>query len=213
MRGRSRRVIAFEPLPSLADVLRTRFSGKVEVCDAALSDTRATTTLRVPIVGGIPVEGCASIAPAALSHYAGFREIIVRTERLDDVYNGQVGFIKIDVEGHEIAVLEGAIGTIRRSRPRVLIEVVEYLSPGGVQRVTEFFRALDYSGHFIHRRRLLPVQTFDRSIMQNARDQPDLTAPLAKRERFANFVYNFIFLPAEEPGDTAERIAAHIAKL
>ena len=36
-----------------------------------------------------------------------------------------VGFIKIDVEGHEHAVLEGATKTIKRNMPNLLVEMEE----------------------------------------------------------------------------------------
>jgi FkbM family methyltransferase len=41
-------------------------------------------------------------------------EIAVPTRRLDDYELDAVGFIKIDVEGHELAVLRGGTETIRR---------------------------------------------------------------------------------------------------
>ena len=46
--------------------------------------------------------------------------------RLDDIINKQsdVGLIKIDVEGHELQVLQGAVGILRKQRPFVMIEVL-----------------------------------------------------------------------------------------
>ena len=214
LRAHSRRVIAFEPLPWLAARLTNRFAGgNVDVREIALSNARSKTRLRLPVVNGTPVEGCSSIADAARTYYRNFRELDVETDRLDDVYAGACGFIKIDVEGHEEEVLEGAKSTIARSRPRALVEVVEYLSPGGVARVAGYFHRLNYQGYFIHRRSLLPLDAFDPNIMQNPADAPDLDAPIIDRERFAAFVYNFIFLPQEEPKRTVEHIAARIARL
>jgi hypothetical protein len=42
---------------------------------------------------------------------------------LDDFGFQECSFLKIDVEGHEVEVLQGAIETIARTRPRILIEV------------------------------------------------------------------------------------------
>ncbi len=44
----------------------------------------------------------------------------VATVRLDEEGLDPVGLIKIDVEGHEAAVLAGALGLIARDHPRLL---------------------------------------------------------------------------------------------
>ena len=53
-------------------------------------------------------------------------ETKVDCHRLDDIYKGRVSFIKIDVEGHEVQVLEGGRDTIKRDLPTILIEIHEY---------------------------------------------------------------------------------------
>src|SRR5260370_39426524 len=84
--------------------------------------------------------------------------------------------MKIDVEGHEEAVLDGARKTLARCRPRVLVELDERLAPGAIERATEFFRAQGYAGYFIFQRQLLPIVRFDRHVMQRPENLPDLTA-------------------------------------
>jgi hypothetical protein len=59
---------------------------------------------------------------------------------LDDLKLENVGFVKIDVEGHEAEVLRGAANIITRDRPNFLIEV------GGYERNCDpsaVFQALD----------------------------------------------------------------------
>ncbi len=46
----------------------------------------------------------------------------VPTARLDDVSDGPIALIKIDVEGHEAAVVAGAVRTIEASVPAVIFE-------------------------------------------------------------------------------------------
>jgi FkbM family methyltransferase len=50
----------------------------------------------------------------------------VTCEKLDDVYSGVTSFIKIDVEGHELQVLEGAKETIKKHMPTILIELHDF---------------------------------------------------------------------------------------
>ena len=79
------------------------------------------------------------------------------------LYEGDVGFIKIDVEGHEQAVLDGAVQTIRRCRPRMLVEIDERLSPGGLARAKAYFRDLDYRGYFVQAGHIEPMSLFSAS--------------------------------------------------
>ena len=76
-------------------------------------------------VDGVTVTGCSTVSPTASATYPDHRAIEVPMATLDSSYEGEVGFIKIDVEGHEQAVLDGAVQTIRRCRPRLLVEIDE----------------------------------------------------------------------------------------
>jgi FkbM family methyltransferase len=209
----SRRVYAFEPLPALAANLKRKFPSGVVVKEMALSSTPGTLELRVPVVEGVMVIGCSTLSREAAAAYPGHRAITVAVDTLDNVYSGDAGFLKIDVEGHEAALLEGARNTLARSRPAVLIEVVERLARGGVARTNGFFRELGYRGHFVYRRELLPVEAFDAETMQREDNIPDLTANLDTRERFPDYAYNFLFLPPGEPPATVDRIRAKLAQL
>ena len=60
-----------------------------------------------------------------------------------------MSFIKIDVEGHEEAVLRGMQGLMRCWRPTVLVEVEERHNPGAVGRVAAFMATHGYQGFFL----------------------------------------------------------------
>jgi FkbM family methyltransferase len=74
-------------------------------------------------------------------------ETKVDCHRLDDIYKGRVSFIKIDVEGHELQVLEGARDTIKRDLPTILIEIHEY----DESKVPSLLKELGYSRDPIER--------------------------------------------------------------
>lgn len=213
MRPYVRRVIAYEPLPRSAHVLRAKFGRDVSVEALALSDRKGTAELRVPVVDGMVVNGCATASLHAAATYPVCQSVDVPTNRLDDVYRGRVGIMKVSVEGHEQAVLEGAIETVRRDRPRLVVRIDERLSPGSMGRASAYFSMLGYTGHFVHNNVLKPLERFSVRHMQHSGNVPDLMAPLQARERFGRYVYNFIFLPKEEPARTLHDIARHLEKL
>lgn len=208
MRRHARCVYAFEPIPWLADRLRKKFRSRVTVTPLALSDAAARARLHVPVIEGTLITGLSSLDTPAASG-TEMREFEVETARLDDVYAGDVGFIKIDVEGHEDAVLKGAEATIARCRPRVQIEIVEDLSPGGVRRADELFRQFGYRGYFIWHQALRPIEEFDRAVMQRP-EVVDGYGPGIERRVFGRYVANFLFLPDDEPGRTFDDIRAAI---
>jgi FkbM family methyltransferase len=213
MRRHARRVIAFEPMPSLAGALAHKFRHGVQIEALALSDREGTVALHSPVVDGVTVTGCSTVSPTASATYGGHRAIEVPMTTLDSFYEGDVGFIKIDVEGHQQAVLDGAVQTIRRCRPRMLVEFEERLSPGGLDLGKAYFNALDYKGYFVHAGRLEPIARFLPEKMQDPANLPDLTASLEQRQRFGRYIYNFIFLPREEPEETLPRMRARLAQL
>lgn len=209
----SRRVHAFEPLPVLAETLRRKFPHDVVVKQIALSRGPGTAELRMPLIDGMLVTGCSTISERAVAFYPGHQAMSVATDALDNIYSGEVGFIKIDVEGYEDAVLDGARKTMARCNPTVIVEVLEHLSPGGPQRISDYFHSLGYSGYFIYQRELLPLEAFDVAAMQKEEDSPALAASLETRDRFPKYVYNFIYLPRGEPAATVDRIRARLLEL
>jgi hypothetical protein len=110
--------------------------------------------------------------------------------------------IKIDVEGHELAVLEGAHHTLIRDQPHLLIECEDRHRADAIQSVRDFLAKYGYVGYFYHQKRLHPISKFQPSL-QN----PDVLADFGPKSR-AEIVYvnNFLFIhggitPASSLGD------------
>src|SRR5260370_18334280 len=185
----------------------------VDVNAIALSDVTGTAELHIPLIEGQAVLGCSTIAPEAAASYLTQQIIEVRTDLLDNVYRGQVGFVKIDVEGHELAVLHGARETIMRCHPRLLVEIEERHSNGGVLRTAAFLDALGYRGYYVHARRLAPIECFSADALQQLANLPNVIVPLRESRRLAPYVNNFIFLPPDEPAETRDHMEARPARL
>jgi len=190
--GRSGRVVAFEPQPELAAYLRavTAAMGwaNVMIREAAASDRTGRATLRVP--GDGPSPG-ASLESAAVAH-AG-REIPCATERLDDALAaaGRVALVKVDVEGHELAVFRGAAGILARDRPVLLFECeARHLTGGAPSEVFDFLAGLGYSGSFFAPGGPRPLAEFDAAIHQRRGPGRFWKAP--------GYVNNFLFRATPE---------------
>ena len=63
---------------------------------------------------------------------------------LDSYQLSNVGFIKIDVEGHEEAVLHGSSETLRREMPNLMIEIEDRTSRAGIAFPAAFGLAARY---------------------------------------------------------------------
>jgi FkbM family methyltransferase len=118
------KVFAFEPNPKLFAVLRAGARANVECLAFGLSDQDGGGRLLIPGAGARFSNQGATLNPAkveGVEHAA----LTVETRRLDGLDLPAIGFMKIDVEGHEMAVLRGARALIARDRPRLVIEMEE----------------------------------------------------------------------------------------
>lgn len=174
-------VHAFEPSPRRAALLRKLALPNVCVHQQAASDKPGTATLRTPIEKDKPVDSLATLE----SHLSGaFIEETVSLSAIDDVISETVGFIKIDVEGHELKVLNGALRIIESCRPIFLVECEERHGAGNVRGLFAFFAKQQYFGYFLKNSQLTSIDEFCQS-----RDQIwGISDP---------YIYNFFFFPTQ----------------
>lgn len=145
------RVIAFEPNPTAAALLRTNLAANnianVTVCEVGLSDRSETLAFR---------ESPANLgAGRFLSNASAGRpgEKLVAVACGDDVLTGlqqdaPISFIKLDVEGFEERVLRGLAKTLGQHQPLVLYEAWNVEAATSVGNVLQphgykFFYSLD----------------------------------------------------------------------
>lgn len=114
-----RSVHCFEPLAECCRYIRDHPATNVTVHNVALSDGAGELELHIPIIRGRAVYTRASLDPP--KELFDSRRVEVRT--LDSYGLKDVGFIKIDVEGLEAAVLRGARHTLETCHPAMLIEI------------------------------------------------------------------------------------------
>jgi FkbM family methyltransferase len=164
--GETGKVIAFEPQEKGARLLRNLFRGRnVHVVSQALSDKKAKQEFFVS-----PQGNYLSYEASLENKYDNAQQQVVDTTSVD-LYCHENGifpsFIKIDVEGHEKPVLEGASEVISKQHPVLLIEIEERHI--GKEKMFEIFAWLDshgYQGYFFYKGKKTALAEFDPALHQ-----------------------------------------------
>jgi FkbM family methyltransferase len=181
----AKEVVAFEPNVDLIAVLKKVANENVQLQAAALSNVHGDSMMRID-----PTDhGLSTIEQRNDFHIANpavtpvQRHVCTRT--LDSFEFADVSFIKIDVEGHEEAVIQGARKTINRSKPVILVESEDQHNSGAPRRVSDMLAELGYRGFFVRDRGL-----YDFSELKATETDP---RNYGTKIRYIN---NFIFVPA-----------------
>lgn len=178
------RVDLFEPNPAIAEILAAWARGQtgIAVHALALSDRSGTAELIIPGDSGVEHDSSAALAGGAV---ASGRRVEVPLAHLDSFAIADAALIKIDVEGHEEAVLRGAVQTIAASAPALIVEIEQRHIPRPIAAAFADVQVQGYSGWFLCEGELLPLERFDPARHQSAQAFEDRTRP---------YCNNFIFL-------------------
>lgn len=183
----SRSVVSVEPQFHLASALRKSMPARATLVEGALSREPGHATLMIPLHewdsrSHLAMEG---------DEEGRWRSQRVALFRMDDIVRERVGFVKIDVEGHEREVLDGATRIVEHDRPTFLIEVEERHKAGSVADISGFMQQRGYRGFFVRDDRILPIGQFDLGRYQ----APSLIGE-GDRANYKDYINNFIFLPS-----------------
>jgi FkbM family methyltransferase len=176
-------VWAFEPNPKLFAVLERAAPAGVDCRYLALSDAPGEARLLIPGEAGRYSNQGASLNPAKVEGEP-FMEVVVEAARLDDLDPPPTGFMKVDVEGHEMAVLKGAAGLIARDKPVMIVEAEERHTGRRLDDLLDEIEAYGYRAHPIKQGRI------------TTRDALDIDADHRALAGKPGYVNNFLCLPA-----------------
>ncbi|MEU4763377.1 FkbM family methyltransferase [Actinosynnema sp. NPDC023794] len=160
-------VHSIEPLvfahPALSYLLRPREGRNIVRHSVALGVSEGRQVMSVPVRHGTPVTGRSFLTAGAdglgsNAEFAEHLEVLVRTDTLDRFRAAnaidRVDFVKADVEGAELRVLQGGEETIERFRPKLLLEIEErHVSRFGYRArdVQDWLAERGYRMHAWHR--------------------------------------------------------------
>jgi FkbM family methyltransferase len=136
--GSGGEVHSFEPLTGsfrLLSMTKHLVGGRnIHLHRMAVGRSSGWQPLNVPKQWGLPIRGRAFLASGAVSlganeQFSSHHEVAVPVTTVDDTCRlagiNRVDFLKVDVEGAELAVLEGASDTIEAHSPALLLEIEE----------------------------------------------------------------------------------------
>ena len=189
------KVDSFEANLDLVARLEPVLPANVTIHPVALSDHDGEADFWVP-PGGAGTEGRGSLEGPGTSG-DGWIQRAATPARLDDFELGDVGFLKIDVEGHELPVLRGATKLIDSQRPNVLVEIeLRPDRPAPIDEIIELFADHSYKGEFLHRGAWHPIGELDRPSTEA------IAAEVARHGYVSNlilnsrrYIHNFVFKP------------------
>jgi len=209
MRRMARTLDVFEAAPDLAAGLRLafQFHRNTRVHAVALSAQEGKATLRRPLRGAEVLTGLATIETGNPLDGLEARAVTVPARRLDSFGLRNVGFMKIDVEGHELAVLQGASTLLAESHPHLQIEAQERHRPDAVHSLARLLKEFGYGGFFLYAGELHDIASYDPMLYQH----PDSLDALGKLMPGHIHVANFIF--STDCAALRERLAPIAASL
>ncbi len=178
----SKKVIGFEANPIMFNYLKKNLKKIVknfELFNIALSNRDGKCDLKVPLRNKSFFKsnfedyyegGMATIEKLNMFGGKKFDTFEVKTQRLDNFnFQSEIGFVKIDVEGHEQSVLEGSINTLKKYKPNLLIEIDRRYNVD-VNKTFKFLNDLGYNFYFYNKEKLIKITSYEENYQKNFRN-------------------------------------------
>lgn len=186
--GSHGKVYAFEPQTNLFQYI-TKLKGmfgwnNVTLEHLAISDTAGSVTLFIPTNKDAKASspGATIVDQKDPSNFGATET--VSTQTLDaycEQHNIKPAFIKIDVEGNELKVFKGGAETLKKYKPKVIVEIEErHVGQAQVLETFKYMESLGYVGHMLHGFNHIPLSEFSFRKYQNSNDK-------------SNYCNNFVF--------------------
>ncbi|MBL1231710.1 MAG: hypothetical protein CMD31_11275 [Flavobacteriales bacterium] len=184
-------IIAFEPVPKLARMLKKLFPNAL-IIEKALSDQKGRANLNIPIHQNNYLLDTRSTLEKESSNASNTYETIsVEITTLNDFVKlnkiEKISLIKIDVEGHELKLLAGAKNILINNRPSLIIEIELNNHNNNLDTIFAFIDQLDYLIYFFE------IETL--SLTQVYSHERKLVVPIERLEKN----HNYICFPKEKP--------------
>ena len=147
----------------------------IKLYNLALSDCNGESELKLPLrskslfkdnIEELYQLGAATMHPN--NYIEKYKKMPIKLCKLDDiVIDNTVGFIKIDVEGHEKNVLLGGQSLINRDKPILLIEIEERHTKIPIRETINFIKTLNYNCYYLSGNELRNIENIKPTNLEN----------------------------------------------
>jgi FkbM family methyltransferase len=186
----AKHVHAFDPNPECISNLRSLHLPNASIYPYALSSMEGVSKYFVPFREGEQFSPWGTLEHSALDTHQKVDTLEVAKSTLDALCDRPIRFVKVDVEGHEMDVLEGGRQLIANQQPIFMVEAEDRHREDAVQQLTDFFAEFSYKGFFILDKAVFPMASF-KAEFQNPAELNRSVPRIQMR-----YVNNFIFIPA-----------------
>jgi FkbM family methyltransferase len=180
-------IYLFEPEKKLNRQLRAIFSN-CHVYDIALSDSKGSHLFKIPVINGV-IDNCLSSLEVDNKEDNETEAVIyeVKTDTLDRFTEEKKVFpdlIKIDVEGHELAVLKGGENFITTYHPTLIIEIEQrHHKDINIETVFDSFKAKGYYCYYYSKKQQQLFAYHNKTHLTNTKEY------FGKRDYINNYIF------------------------
>ena len=195
---KSRRVIAFEPGKVHADFLSLAMLGtRIELVRSAVGSSEGNVTMFTPGSDTNALHSATLSSDNPVTQTPDTTKVEVPQVTLDNFLSANLkpsqsfDFLKVDVEGYEQAVFEGAMGQIQKHHPLIFCEIEKRHNANFVQ----IFQILRDAGYVSYIYLKGEIQRFDGDEIDHFQKEADLQYRLSPnyQSQHGQYVNNFIF--------------------
>ncbi len=177
----AKQVESFEPNPKIFNALKNIKIKNVNSYNIALSNKSGSVDLLIPKGSkGFSNQG-ASLS--SIKVQGEHKSISIEAKCLDEYNFLDVDFIKIDVEGHEHEVIEGAQETINKFKPTMVIEMEEKHNQIPIEDQISSVEKLGYKCCVLINEKIIQIEEIDLNKFHRNPTNND------------SYLFNFIFYP------------------
>ena len=169
MSKHSKLVHSFEPNPVIFNELQKylpKIINNINLYNYAISEKEEKKLLRIPIrdsnVDKSNYEEYYKMGLATIHEkniFDNYDEFEIRCKKLDEFnFKNKISFIKIDVEGHEIEVVNGSKELIKKFKPNLMIEIEQKHSKNNTKESISFICSLGYQALCLKDKKLVKIE-------------------------------------------------------